>query len=112
MEISQKTAEEEERYKKEMEKYAAGFRLQGLVGRLRRRTNTRFLPSLCRIEAAERKHSREWEEDWGPRDRPKSPRGPPSRRSPSPERKPAPTPKAKSSRENRTPSSRNAWLLV
>uniref|UniRef100_A0A3B5KW66 Usher syndrome 1C n=1 Tax=Xiphophorus couchianus TaxID=32473 RepID=A0A3B5KW66_9TELE len=64
MEISQKVAEEEERYKSEMEN----------------------------IEAAERKHNREWEEDWGSKDRPKSPR--PSK-SPSPEMKP---PKAKSSR--------------
>uniref|UniRef100_A0A8C7JJD0 Harmonin n=1 Tax=Oncorhynchus kisutch TaxID=8019 RepID=A0A8C7JJD0_ONCKI len=44
MEISQKTAEEEERYRKEMEK----------------------------IEAAERKHHREWEEDWAPREKPKT----------------------------------------
>uniref|UniRef100_M4AXV8 Usher syndrome 1C n=1 Tax=Xiphophorus maculatus TaxID=8083 RepID=M4AXV8_XIPMA len=64
MEISQKVAEEDERYKSEMEN----------------------------IEAAERKHNREWEEDWGSKDRPKSPR--PSK-SPSPEMKP---PKAKSSR--------------
>uniref|UniRef100_A0A8C4DMG9 Usher syndrome 1C n=1 Tax=Dicentrarchus labrax TaxID=13489 RepID=A0A8C4DMG9_DICLA len=48
MEISQKTAEEEERYKKEMEK----------------------------IEAVESKHNREWEEDWGAQDRPKSPKSP------------------------------------
>ncbi|KAG7473781.1 hypothetical protein MATL_G00099560 [Megalops atlanticus] len=45
MEISQKTAEEEERYRREMEK----------------------------IEEAERKHHREWEEDWGTREPPKSP---------------------------------------
>ncbi|XP_067091021.1 harmonin [Osmerus mordax] len=51
MEISQKTAEEEERYKQEMEK----------------------------IEAAERKHNREWEEDWGARDKPRSPKGPRSK---------------------------------
>ncbi|XP_055790649.1 harmonin-like isoform X2 [Salvelinus fontinalis] len=44
MEISQKTAEEEERYRKEMKK----------------------------IEAAERKHHREWEEDWAPREQPKT----------------------------------------
>uniref|UniRef100_A0A8C9X1K8 Harmonin n=1 Tax=Sander lucioperca TaxID=283035 RepID=A0A8C9X1K8_SANLU len=48
MEIAQKAAEEEERYKKEMEK----------------------------IEAVEREHSREWEEDWGAKDRPKSPKSP------------------------------------
>ncbi|XP_056273157.1 harmonin isoform X2 [Pseudoliparis swirei] len=48
MEISQKAAEEEERYKKEMEK----------------------------LEAVEKKHSREWEEDWGAKDRPKSPKSP------------------------------------
>ncbi|MBN3324024.1 USH1C protein, partial [Atractosteus spatula] len=57
MEISQKTAEEEERYRKEME----------------------------RIEEAERKHLREWEEDWGPREQPKSPVSPPAERNtPSP----------------------------
>uniref|UniRef100_A0A3Q2ZCK1 Harmonin n=1 Tax=Kryptolebias marmoratus TaxID=37003 RepID=A0A3Q2ZCK1_KRYMA len=44
MEISQKVAEEEERYKKEMEK----------------------------IEAVEKKHNRDWEEDWGSKDRPKT----------------------------------------
>uniref|UniRef100_A0A3B3CUM5 Harmonin n=1 Tax=Oryzias melastigma TaxID=30732 RepID=A0A3B3CUM5_ORYME len=48
MEIAQKTAEEEERYKKEMEK----------------------------IEASERKHNRDWQEDWGTQGRPKSPRSP------------------------------------
>ncbi|KAK2918067.1 harmonin isoform X1 [Channa argus] len=62
MEISQKTAEEEERYKKEMEK----------------------------IVAVERKHNRDWEEDWGTKDRPKSPKSP----SPAPATQ---TPKAKSS---------------
>uniref|UniRef100_W5M227 Harmonin n=1 Tax=Lepisosteus oculatus TaxID=7918 RepID=W5M227_LEPOC len=57
IEISQKTAEEEERYRKEME----------------------------RIEEAERKHLREWEEDWGPREQPKSPVPPPAERNtPSP----------------------------
>uniref|UniRef100_A0A671TYB0 Usher syndrome 1C n=1 Tax=Sparus aurata TaxID=8175 RepID=A0A671TYB0_SPAAU len=62
MEISQKAAEEEERYKKEMEK----------------------------IEAAEMKHNREWEEDWGAKDRPKSPKSP----SPAPpEKKTSPSPK-------------------
>uniref|UniRef100_A0A8B9R5M2 Harmonin n=1 Tax=Astyanax mexicanus TaxID=7994 RepID=A0A8B9R5M2_ASTMX len=50
MEISQKTAEEEERYRKEMEV----------------------------IEAAETKHNREWEEDWGSRGRSKSPSPAPS----------------------------------
>ncbi|XP_035520217.1 harmonin isoform X1 [Morone saxatilis] len=72
MEISQKTAEEEERYKKEMEK----------------------------IEAVESKHNREWEEDWGAQDRPKSPKSPhtPKSRSPAPpEKKNASTAKAKSS---------------
>ncbi|XP_034445066.1 harmonin isoform X2 [Hippoglossus hippoglossus] len=48
MEISQKAAEEEERYQQEMEK----------------------------IDAAEKKHSREWEEDWGNKNRPKSPKSP------------------------------------
>ncbi|XP_069037800.1 harmonin isoform X2 [Lepisosteus oculatus] len=72
IEISQKTAEEEERYRKEME----------------------------RIEEAERKHLREWEEDWGPREQPKSPVPPPAERNtPSP-------PKPKSS--DNGPS---AWQL-
>ncbi|KAJ8252606.1 hypothetical protein COCON_G00219180 [Conger conger] len=48
VEISQRTAEEDERYRREMEK----------------------------IEAAERKHNREWEEDWGAETRPRAP--PPS----------------------------------
>lgn len=69
MEISQKAAEEEERYKKEMEN----------------------------IEAVEKKHNREWEEDWGTKDRPKSPKSPKSRSPAPPERKSTPTPKAKSS---------------
>ncbi|XP_047453304.1 harmonin [Mugil cephalus] len=72
MEISQKTAEEEERYKKEMEN----------------------------IEAVETKHSREWEEDWGGKDRPKSPKSPKSprtRRSPSPAPPEMKSSKAKSS---------------
>ncbi|CAK6960078.1 harmonin isoform X3 [Scomber scombrus] len=67
MEISQKAAEEEERYKKEMEK----------------------------IDSMEKKHHREWEEDWGTKDRPKSPKSP----SPPPEMKSSPTPKTKSSLE-------------
>ncbi|XP_033941369.1 harmonin [Pseudochaenichthys georgianus] len=49
MEINQKAAEEEDRYQKEMEK----------------------------IEAGEKKHNREWDEDWGAKDRPKSPKSPP-----------------------------------
>ncbi|XP_067445350.1 harmonin isoform X4 [Thunnus thynnus] len=72
MEISQKTAEEEERFKKEMEK----------------------------IDSMEKKHHREWEEDWGTKDRPKSPKSPGTPKSPSPappEIKTTPTPKAKSS---------------
>ncbi|XP_023118174.1 harmonin isoform X2 [Amphiprion ocellaris] len=69
MEISQKAAEEEERYKKEMEN----------------------------IEAVEKKHNREWEEDWGTKDRPKSPKSPKSRSPAPPERKSTPTPKAKGS---------------
>uniref|UniRef100_A0A665UJ83 Harmonin n=1 Tax=Echeneis naucrates TaxID=173247 RepID=A0A665UJ83_ECHNA len=56
MEISQKTAEEEERYKKEMEK----------------------------IEAMEKKHTREWEEDWGTKERSKSPKSIHAPKSPSP----------------------------
>lgn len=69
MEISQKAAEEEERYKKEMEK----------------------------IEAAERKHNREWQEDWGTTDSPKSPRTPKSPSPAPPELKTASSSKAKSS---------------
>ncbi|XP_023271185.1 harmonin isoform X1 [Seriola lalandi dorsalis] len=72
MEISQKTADEEERYKKEMEK----------------------------IDAVEKKQDREWEEDWGTKDRPKSPKSPrtPKSKSPAPpDIKTTPTPKAKSS---------------
>ncbi|XP_044047837.1 harmonin isoform X3 [Siniperca chuatsi] len=72
MEISQKTTEEEERYKKEMEK----------------------------IEAVEKKHNREWQEDWGTKDRPKSPKSPRTQKSRSPappEIKTTPTTKAKSS---------------
>ncbi|KAM8891782.1 harmonin isoform 2-T2 [Spinachia spinachia] len=69
MEISQKAAEEEERYKKEMEK----------------------------IEAAETKHSREWEEDWGAKDRPKSPSSPRTRKSSSPAAPESKAAKAKSS---------------
>lgn len=64
----------------------------------------RHLTSLtcCRIEAVEKKHNREWEEDWGAKDRPKSPKSPRTPRSPSPappEIKTTPTTKAKSSRE-------------
>ncbi|XP_037834091.1 harmonin isoform X2 [Kryptolebias marmoratus] len=69
MEISQKVAEEEERYKKEMEK----------------------------IEAVEKKHNRDWEEDWGSKDRPKSPRSPKSPAPAPPAMKTTPSPKAKSS---------------
>uniref|UniRef100_A0A8C6Q3G2 USH1 protein network component harmonin n=1 Tax=Nothobranchius furzeri TaxID=105023 RepID=A0A8C6Q3G2_NOTFU len=71
MEISQKVAEEEERYQKEMEK----------------------------IEAVEKKHNRDWEEDWGAKERPKSPQR--SRKSPSPSPptvKTTPPQKTKSSR--------------
>ncbi|KAM8861358.1 harmonin isoform 2-T2 [Synchiropus picturatus] len=72
MEISQKTAEEEARYKKEME----------------------------RIEAAEKKQYREWTEDWGAQERPKSPKSPRSPKSPSPAPPEAKTSqKAKSSPE-------------
>lgn len=72
MEMSQKAAEEEERYKKEMEQ----------------------------IEAVERKQNREWEEDWGAKDRPKSPKSPRTPKSPSPapqDKKASASPKAKSS---------------
>ncbi|KAM4617425.1 harmonin [Discoglossus pictus] len=50
MEISQKVAEEEERYRKEVEK----------------------------ISAQEEKTKKEWEEDWGHKEKPKSPKSPPS----------------------------------
>ncbi|XP_066557052.1 harmonin isoform X2 [Amia ocellicauda] len=63
MEISQKTVEEEERYRKEMEK----------------------------IEEAERKHHKEWQEDWAPREQPKTPVSAP------PEMNTPPLPKPKSS---------------
>ncbi|TNN59786.1 Harmonin [Liparis tanakae] len=69
MEISQKAAEEEERYKKEMEK----------------------------LEAVEKKHSREWEEDWGAKDRPKSPKSPRTPKSSSPASPESKNAKAKSS---------------
>eukprot|EP00066_Takifugu_rubripes_P016293 XP_011605559.1 PREDICTED: harmonin [Takifugu rubripes] len=69
LEMSRKTAEEEERYKKEMEK----------------------------IEALERKHNREWEEDWGAKARPKSPRSPKSPSPVPPEKKGSQSPKTKSS---------------
>ncbi len=61
------------------------------------------LASLTRIEAVERKHNKEWEEDWGAKSRPKSPKSPRSPKSLSPEppeRKASPTPKAKSSRKD------------
>lgn len=51
---------------------------------------------LCRIEAMEKKHNREWEEDYGT-DRPKSPKSSPKVPSP----RTTPTPKAKSSRKDR-----------
>ncbi|KAK0153672.1 Harmonin [Merluccius polli] len=72
MEISQKAAEEEDRYRKEMDK----------------------------IEAAEMKHNKDWEEDWGSKERPRSPKNgksPRGGRSPSPDRKGSPAPKSKSS---------------
>ncbi|TMS05811.1 Harmonin [Larimichthys crocea] len=71
MEISQKTAEEDDRYKKEMEK----------------------------IEAVEKKHNKEWEEDWGAKERPKSPKSPRAPKSPSPATADKKNAKAKSSRE-------------
>ncbi|XP_053497944.1 harmonin [Ictalurus furcatus] len=61
MEISQKAAEEEERYRNEMEK----------------------------IEAEEKKHNRQWEEDWGSREKSKSPSPVPSPSPPS--RSPTPS---------------------
>ncbi|KAI2648202.1 Harmonin [Labeo rohita] len=68
MEISQKTAEEEERYRKEME----------------------------RIEAAEKKHHKEWEEDWGSKEKSRSPSPAPSPSPPPPARN-TPSPKPKTS---------------
>lgn len=69
MEISQKMSEEEERYKKEMDK----------------------------INAVERKHNSEWEEDWGTKKRSKSPKSP----SPGPpDMKSTASPKAKSSQDD------------
>ncbi|KAG2462555.1 USH1C protein, partial [Polypterus senegalus] len=68
MEIMQKTADEEERYQKELD----------------------------RIEAENLKHQRQWEEDWGPREPPKS--------TPTPkEISPSPQPKQKSSGPFRSP---------
>lgn len=108
MEISQKTAEEEERYKKEMEKYATRFvhkvpiqyRFEYLIYEI---SCISCFVVLCRIEAAEKKHNREWQEDWGSKDRPKSPKSPRTPKSPSPappELKTAPSSKAKSSRKD------------
>ncbi|KAK1161662.1 harmonin-like isoform X2 [Acipenser oxyrinchus oxyrinchus] len=69
MEIAQKTAEEEDRYRKEMEM----------------------------IQAAEQKHNRDWEEDWGPREQAarKNP-------SPVPDDMIPPPPKHKSSDDEQT----------
>lgn len=75
MEISQKTAEEEERYQKEME----------------------------RIEAAERKHHKEWEEDWGSKEKSKTPsRSPSPSPSPQPPAHRSPSPKPKTSTGERS----------
>ncbi|XP_035251929.1 harmonin [Anguilla anguilla] len=73
MEISQKTVEEEERYRREMEK----------------------------IEAAERKHNREWEEDWGARESPRSPSPMPA---PSKADSPPPSPPKSKSSDNAGPA--------
>ncbi|XP_064168183.1 harmonin isoform X2 [Anguilla rostrata] len=73
MEISQKTVEEEERYRREMEK----------------------------IEAAERKHNREWEEDWGARESPRSPSPMPA---PSKAESPPPSPPKSKSSDNAGPA--------
>ncbi|GLD60751.1 harmonin isoform X1 [Lates japonicus] len=84
MEISQKTTEEQERYKSEME----------------------------RIEAVEKKHNREWEEDWGTKERPKSPKSPRTPKSPSPappDRKTTPTPKAKGSQHEEEEEDRQGF---
>lgn len=111
MEISQKAAEEEERYRKEMEKYSTNFVALLFIKhqfhifsiRLLCLTSLTCFVVLCRIEAAERKHNREWEEDWGSKERPKSPVSPrkPKSRSPvPPEMKTTPTSKSKSSRKD------------
>ncbi len=89
MEISQKTAEEEERYKKEMEKYTTHFVHKvpfqyGFEYLIYEISYISCFAVLCRIEAAERKHNTEWQEDWGSKDRPKSPKSPRTPRSPSP----------------------------
>lgn len=57
---------------------------------------------LCRIEAAEKRNNRDWEEDWGAKGRPKSPKSPrtPKSKSPAPSDIKTTTPKAKSSRKN------------
>uniref|UniRef100_A0A8C1SXF3 Usher syndrome 1C n=1 Tax=Cyprinus carpio TaxID=7962 RepID=A0A8C1SXF3_CYPCA len=68
MEISQKTADEEERHRKEME----------------------------RIEATERKHHKDWEEDWGSKERSRSPSPIPPPSPPPPARN-GPSPKPKTS---------------
>ncbi|XP_064169871.1 uncharacterized protein LOC135242647 [Anguilla rostrata] len=73
MEISQKTVEVEERYRREMEK----------------------------IEAAERKHNREWEEDWGARESPRSPSPMPA---PSKADSPPPSPPKSKSSDNAGPA--------
>uniref|UniRef100_A0A7N5ZWY7 Harmonin n=1 Tax=Anabas testudineus TaxID=64144 RepID=A0A7N5ZWY7_ANATE len=52
------------------------------------------------LESVERKHNREWEEDWGAKDRPKSPHTPTSPSAVPPEIKTTPAPKAKSSRND------------
>lgn len=60
--------------------------------------NFQHICHSCRIEAVDKKHTREWEEDWGSKDRPKSPRSMKNPAPAPPERKTSPAPKAKSSR--------------
>ncbi|TRY81674.1 hypothetical protein DNTS_025992 [Danionella cerebrum] len=84
MEISQKAAEEEERYRKEME----------------------------RIEAAERKHHKEWEEDWGSKEKSKSPSPAPSPSpSPTPPSHRAPSPKPKTSTPEFFEEDTGEWIF-
>lgn len=94
MEISQKVAEEEERYRKEMEKYVC------LVLGFKRNCIQDIVSHVCmyfRIEAEERKHNRNWEEDWGSREKSKSPSPVPS---PIPLSHPPPPSKPRSSGRN------------
>jgi len=56
--------------------------------------------SFCRLEAVEKKHSREWEEDWGAKDRPKSPKSPRTPKGSSPAPPESKNAKARGSRKD------------